>query len=141
MSAALIVMGSASRDYTVVVDRHPLPGETLLGGDIVIGGGGKGANQAVAAARAGVTPVFLASFGDDTTGHELIKDLADGGVDVSHVTLTTEAPTGVALITVATSGENSIVVAAGANSHLDAAATATIVGDLAATGTVLLAQL
>jgi len=141
MSAPLIVMGSASRDYTVVVDRHPLPGETLLGGDIVTGGGGKGANQAVAASRAGVTPVFLASFGDDTTGHELIADLDASGVDVSHVTLTSEAPTGVALITVSKTGENSIVVAAGANSRLDADSTAALVNSLATEGTILLAQL
>ncbi|HEV7949146.1 MAG TPA: ribokinase [Glaciihabitans sp.] len=123
MTTPLIVMGSASRDYTVLVDRHPLPGETLLGGDIIIGSGGKGANQAVAASRAGGSPVFLGCFGDDTTGAELISNLDARGVDISHVTRTTQAPTGVALITVAASGENSIVVAAGANAHLTADAT------------------
>ena len=137
----MIVLGSASRDYTVIVDRHPNPGETLLGGDIITGSGGKGANQAVAAARATVRPVFLGSFGDDTTGHELIADLAAHGVDVDHVTVTRDAPTGVALITVARSGENSIVVAAGANAHLDPDATAAAIRSLAGPGTIILAQL
>jgi len=141
MSTPLIVVGSASRDYTVVVDRHPAPGETLLGGDIVTGAGGKGANQAVAAATAGVAPVFIGSFGDDSTGHELIAELSSNGVDVSHVVVTAEAPTGVALITVVTSGENSIVVAAGANAHLEPEASARIIRSLTARGTVVLAQL
>jgi ribokinase len=141
MPTPLIVVGSASRDYTVVVDRHPAPGETLLGGDIVTGAGGKGANQAVAASTAGTPPVFLGSFGDDTTGHELIAELSSNGVDVSHVATTTEAPTGVALITVVTSGENSIVVAAGANAHLEPEASAGIIRSLAGAGTVVLAQL
>ncbi|MDB4886685.1 MAG: ribokinase, partial [Gemmatimonadetes bacterium] len=141
MSTPLFVVGSASRDYTVVVDRHPQPGETLLGGDIVTGAGGKGANQAVAASAAGVPPVFIGSFGDDTTGHELIAELASRGVDVSHVVTTTEAPTGVALITVVTSGENSIVVAAGANARLQPDTSAAIIRSLAAPGSVVLAQL
>jgi len=141
VTESMIVLGSASRDYTVIVDRHPNPGETLLGGDIITGSGGKGANQAVAAARATVRPVFLGSFGDDTTGHELIADLAAHGVDVDHVTVTRDAPTGVALITVARSGENSIVVAAGANAHLDPDATAAAIRSLAGPGTIILAQL
>jgi len=141
MSTSLIVVGSASRDYTVVVDRHPAPGETLLGGDIVTGAGGKGANQAVAASTAGVRPVFVGSFGDDSTGHELIAELDANGVDVSQVVTTTAGPTGVALITVVTSGENSIVVAAGANAHLEPEASAAIIRSLAAPGTVVLAQL
>ncbi|PRY68821.1 ribokinase [Glaciihabitans tibetensis] len=139
--SALIVVGSASRDYTVIVDRHPQPGETLLGGDIVTGAGGKGANQAVAASAAGVPPVFIGSFGDDSTGHELIEELRSNGVDVSHVTTTTEAPTGVALITVVTSGENSIVVAAGANARLQPDTSAAIIRSLASPATVVLAQL
>jgi ribokinase len=141
VTESLIVLGSASRDYTVVVDRHPNPGETLLGGDIVTGSGGKGANQAVAAARATVRPTFLGSFGDDTTGHELIADLSAHGVNVDHVAITSDAPTGVALITVARSGENSIVVAAGANAHLNADDTASAISDLAGPTTIVLAQL
>ncbi|MGY6497356.1 MAG: PfkB family carbohydrate kinase, partial [Microcella sp.] len=68
MSASLIVLGSANTDYTVVVDRHPQPGETLLGGDVVVATGGKGANQALAAARAGAMPVFVGAVGDDAGG-------------------------------------------------------------------------
>lgn len=146
MSIPLIVLGSASRDYTVVVDRHPQPGETVLGGDIVTGAGGKGANQAVAAARSGLSPVFLGCFGEDSTGTELIDELASNGVDVSRVSTTTLAPTGVALITVVgsgadSSGENSIVVAAGANARLEPDATAAAVTELSGPGTVALAQL
>jgi ribokinase len=141
MTTPLIVLGSASRDYTVVVARHPQPGETLLGGDIITGAGGKGANQAVAAARSGLSPVFLGCFGDDSTGVELIDELSENGVDVTHVTTTALAPTGVALITVVESGENSIVVAAGANARLDADATARVIRELAGPGTVALAQL
>jgi ribokinase len=141
MNARLIVLGSSSRDYTVVVDRHPQPGETLLGGDIITGAGGKGANQAVAAARAGLSPVFLGCFGEDSTGTELIDELSANGVDVSQVTTTSLAPTGVALITVVESGENSIVVAAGANAHLAPNATATTIRELAGPDTVARAQL
>jgi ribokinase len=137
---SLIVLGSANRDYTVMVERHPLPGETVLGGSVATGTGGKGANQAAAAARAGVRPIFLGAVGDDSTGADILEDLATAGVDASHVVRSTE-PTGIALITVARDGENTIVVAAGANATLDAAVTASTVGELATEGCVLLAQL
>lgn len=132
----LIVLGSANIDYTVVVDRRPDPGETVLAERLVMGVGGKGANQAVAAARAGVSPVFLAAVGPD--GSDLLDTLLRRGVDVSRVQHTTE-PTGIALITVGADGENTIVVAAGANGRLDAAATAERVREL--DPDVLLAQL
>jgi len=132
----LIVLGSANIDYTVVVDRRPEPGETVLANQLVMGVGGKGANQAVAAARAGVTPVFLAAVGPD--GSDLVETLRGRGVDVSHVQHCTD-PTGIALITVGPDGENSIVVAAGANARLDAAASAQRVREL--DPDVLLAQL
>ena len=141
MTASLIVLGSANVDYTVVVDRHPQPGETLLGGDIVTGSGGKGANQALAAARAVGLPVFLGAVGADPAGRALLDVLGSGGVDVSNVSSIADAPTGVALITVAHDGENTIVVAAGANGRLDAETIAARVAELAGPGTVLLAQL
>jgi ribokinase len=137
---SLIVLGSANRDYTVMVERHPLPGETILGGSVVTGTGGKGANQAAAAARAGVRPIFLGAVGDDSTGADILADLESVGVDTSHV-VRSAAPTGVALITVARDGENTIVVAAGANATLDAADTASSIKELATEGCVLLAQL
>jgi ribokinase len=137
VSAPLVVLGSANRDYTVVVERHPQPGETVLGGAASVATGGKGANQAVAAASAGVDTVFLAAVGDDSVGGDILSDLEASGIDVSHVVRAPVA-TGIALITVTHSGENSIVVAAGANASLDATAVAALVTELAPG--VLLAQ-
>lgn len=140
MTSRLIVLGSANRDYTVVVDRHPLPGETVLGGPVASGTGGKGANQAAAAARAGAKPVFLAAVGDDSTGSDILADLEAVGVDVSRVVRTATA-TGVALITVTRDGENSIVVSAGANGQLEVDAVVAQVNELVSAGSVVLAQL
>lgn len=141
MSAPLVVLGSANIDYTVAVERHPRPGETVLGGDVVTATGGKGANQALAAARQGGAPVFLGAVGDDAGGRQLLDALAAGGVDVAAVEVVTGAPTGVALITLARDGENSIVVAPGANGRVSAAPVVERLRALAGTGTVLLAQL
>ena len=140
MTSRLIVLGSANRDYTVVVDRHPLPGETVLGGPAATGTGGKGANQAAAAARAGAKPVFLAAVGDDSTGADILADLQAVGVDVSRVVRSATA-TGVALITVTRDGENSIVVSAGANGTLEVGAVVAQVNELVGAGSVVLAQL
>lgn len=137
----LIVLGSANTDSTVVVERHPRPGETVMGGDVVVGTGGKGANQALAAARAGAAPVFVGAVGDDAGGAALLQALASGGVAVDLVERRTDAPTGVALITLARDGENSIVVAPGANSRLDPARVVDALAPLTDDGTVLLAQL
>jgi ribokinase len=136
----LVIVGSANRDYTVVVDRHPRPGETIIGGLITAGTGGKGANQAVAAARFGARPIFLAAIGRDSNGDELVADLETNGVDVSRIQRQA-VPTGVAFITVSKDGENSIVVSAGANELL---LPETIVGVLETTlmpGDVVLCQL
>lgn len=140
MTSRLLVLGSANRDYTVLVERHPLPGETLLGGKLSVATGGKGSNQAVAAAAAGAQPVFLGAVGSDSVGDDVLADLTRRGVDVSRVLRSGEA-TGVALITVSADGENSIVVAAGANGTLDADETAKTVAELATKDTVLLCQL
>ena len=136
----LIVLGSANRDYTVAVERPPQPGETVLGGALNIATGGKGANQAVAAARAGGKPIFLGAVGSDSVGAAILAELAARGVDVSHAH-TVDAPTGVALITVSADGENTIVVAAGANAALDATDTARTIASLADSSAVLLCQL
>lgn len=141
MSASLLVLGSANTDLTVAVERHPRPGETLLGGDLVTATGGKGANQALAAARAGAMPVMLAAVGDDANGRALLDALGAGGVDVSSVAVVADAPTGVALITLDRAGENSIVVSPGANARVDAAAVVARIDELAGPRTVLLAQL
>jgi ribokinase len=141
VTSHLIVLGSANRDYTVVVERHPQPGETVLGGAVTTGTGGKGANQAAAAALAGAKPVFVGAVGTDSTGDDILADLAAAGVDVSYVLRARDQPTGVALITVTPDGENSIVVAPGANSTITPDWAARMVGGLAADGSVVLAQL
>jgi len=113
----LLVVGSANADLVTVVDRHPSPGETVLGSDLAVHPGGKGANQAVAAARLGARTALLARVGDDAYGRMLLDSLRSAGVDTSPV-LTDDAPTGVALITVGPSGDNTIVVSPGANARL-----------------------
>ncbi|MFG3045250.1 ribokinase [Streptomyces sp. NPDC048241] len=113
----LLVVGSANADLVVGVERRPGAGETVLGGDLAVHPGGKGANQAVAAARLGARTALLARVGDDGHGRLLRDSLRSAGVDTTAV-LTGGAPTGVALITVDPSGDNSIVVSPGANARL-----------------------
>jgi ribokinase len=113
----LLVVGSANADLVIGVERRPAAGETVLGSDLVTHPGGKGANQAVAAARLGARVALLARVGDDAHGRLLGESLRAAGVDEAGV-LTGGAPTGVALITVDPSGDNSIVVSPGANARL-----------------------
>ncbi|MET8611803.1 ribokinase [Streptomyces misionensis] len=113
----LLVVGSANADLVIGVERRPGAGETVLGGDLSVHPGGKGANQAVAAARLGARTALLARVGDDGHGRLLLDSLRSAGVDPAGV-LAGGAPTGVALITVDPSGDNSIVVSPGANARL-----------------------
>jgi ribokinase len=113
----LLVVGSANADLVVGVERRPAAGETVLGSDLAVHPGGKGANQAVAAARLGARTALLARVGDDAHGRLLLDTQRAAGVDPVGV-LVGGAPTGVALITVDPSGDNSIVVAPGANGRL-----------------------
>ncbi|MDQ0792851.1 ribokinase [Streptomyces sp. B1I3] len=113
----LLVVGSANADLVVGVDRRPAAGETVLGSDLAVHPGGKGANQAVAAARLGARTALLARVGDDAHGRLLLESQRAAGVDTGGV-LVGGAPTGVALITVDPSGDNSIVVSPGANARL-----------------------
>ncbi|MBA4860555.1 ribokinase [Streptomyces sp. PSKA54] len=113
----LLVVGSANADLVIGVERRPGPGETVLGSDLAVHPGGKGANQAVAAARLGARTALLARVGDDGHGRLLLDSQRAAGVDTVGV-LTGGAPTGVALITVDPSGDNSIVVSPGANARL-----------------------
>jgi ribokinase len=113
----LLVIGSANADLVIGVGRRPAAGETVLGSDLAVHPGGKGANQAVAAARLGARTALVARVGDDSHGRILLDSLRSSGVDTSGV-LTGGAPTGVALITVDPSGDNSIVVSPGANGRL-----------------------
>ncbi|MEU6536527.1 ribokinase [Streptomyces sp. NPDC047000] len=113
----LLVVGSANADLVIAVERRPGPGETVLGSGLAVHPGGKGANQAVAAARLGGRTALLARLGHDPYGRLLLDSLRTSGVDTVGV-LVGGAPTGVALITVDPSGDNSIVVAPGANALL-----------------------
>ncbi|MDX3262442.1 ribokinase [Streptomyces sp. MI02-2A] len=113
----LLVVGSANADLVIRVERRPAAGETVLGSDLVVHPGGKGANQAVAAARLGARTALLARVGDDGHGWLLLQSQRAAGVDPAGV-LVGGAPTGVALITVDPSGDNSIVVSPGANARL-----------------------
>jgi ribokinase len=114
----VLVVGSTNTDLTVRVPRLPAPGETALGRDFRITAGGKGANQAVAAARAGASVVFVTALGTDDFGQRALENLVREGIDVSLVRRVPETPSGVALIVVDDHGENSIAVAAGANGEL-----------------------
>ncbi|QIJ62773.1 ribokinase [Streptomyces sp. JB150] len=116
----LLVVGSANADLVIGVERRPGPGETVLGSDLAVHPGGKGANQAVAAARLGARTALLARVGDDAHGRLLLDAQRAAGVDTAGV-LVGGAPTGVALITVDPSGDNSIVVSPGANGKLSPA--------------------
>ena len=118
---SILVVGSANVDLVVTADQLPKPGETLLGHRFQTFSGGKGANQAVAAARAGGKVAMIARVGTDGFGKRLVGDLAASGVDTSEIRYVDE-PSGVALIVTAANGENAIVVAPGANNRLDAAA-------------------
>ncbi|GGJ16952.1 ribokinase [Streptomyces brasiliensis] len=113
----LLVVGSANADLVIGVDRRPDAGETVLGSDLATHPGGKGANQAFAAARLGARTALLARVGDDAHGRLLLDSQRTAGVDTVGV-LVGGAPTGVALITVDPSGDNSIVVSPGANARL-----------------------
>ncbi len=113
----VLVVGSANVDLVIGVERRPGAGETVLGSDLAVHPGGKGANQAVAAARLGARTALLARVGDDANGRLLLESQQNAGVDTEGV-LVGGAPTGVALITVDPSGDNSIVVSPGANGRL-----------------------
>ncbi len=117
MESDVVVVGSANVDLVLPVQRIPRPGETVLAGTMTRGPGGKGANQAVASARAGARTAMVVSLGDDDGGVLLRDALGGSGVDLSLVS-TSEAPTGAAIITLDEFGENSIVVAPGANGEL-----------------------
>lgn len=118
-SPKIIVLGSVNADLVVRSPKLPCAGETVLGGEFYQAGGGKGANQAVAAARLASSPVgFIAAVGDDAFGRELIKTFRRENLVTSQVRMLDDQPTGVALIMVDAEGQNQISVASGANSLL-----------------------
>ena len=113
----IVVIGSSNTDMTVLADRLPVPGETVLGGKFAMGQGGKGANQAVAAQRLGGDVTFICKVGRDIFGENSIKEYQKDGMDTSKV-MYSDQPSGVALISVDTHAENCIVVASGANGDI-----------------------
>ncbi len=116
----IVVVGSINLDISIPVGHLPAPGETVLGGDALWSPGGKGANQAVAAARLGRRVAMVGAVGDDTAGTDLLAGLRKDLIDVSGVSVLNDVPTGVATIAVDAAGENSIVVSSGANARVSA---------------------
>ena len=117
-SPRIVVVGSANTDLVVQADRLPRPGETVLGGDLITAQGGKGANQAVAAARLGADVTFVARIGGDAFGGETRRALQAEGLDLQYLVDDPEAPSGVAMIVIGPDGQNLIAVAPGANRRL-----------------------
>ncbi len=118
MTPTLVVIGSINMDLVVRAPRLPRLGETILGRDFRTFPGGKGANQAVAAARLGGAVRMVGRVGQDAFGEALLETMAKDGVDISYVTRDPDSASGVALITVEEGGDNAIVVAPGANGKL-----------------------
>jgi len=130
MKNKIVVIGSSNTDMVLKTERFPKLGETILGGEFFLFQGGKGANQAVAAARLGGQVSFICKVGNDVFGNNAVKHYGHEGIDVSGVLIEGNAPTGVAVITVNKAGENSIIVASGANALLS-------VNDIKSSGNVL----
>lgn len=118
MSNRIVVVGSINADLNLHVERHPAPGETLLGSGGNITAGGKGANQAVAAALQGAEVAFIGAVGNDPYAEPALEFLRSSGVDLSAVS-ESEETTGLAVITISQDGENNIVVIPGANALVD----------------------
>ena len=117
----IVVIGSSNTDMVVKTSHLPAGGETVLGGTFFMNAGGKGANQAVAAARYGNRVVFVAKTGDDLFGKQVLKSLEQDNIVTDYIFVDKENPSGVALITIDSEAENCIVVAPGANMSLSPA--------------------
>jgi ribokinase len=140
-AGTVVVVGSINMDLTVRVEELPRPGQTVLGGDVVHGTGGKGANQAVAASRAGATSLLIGAVGEDAAGAAALAALAAEGVDTSGVRRVPQRPTGTALIVVDRAGENQIAVASGANRNLTGSVVRELLKPLQAKRVVVLSSL
>lgn len=115
---SIIIVGSSNTDMVITAPRIPAPGETILGGSFMVAPGGKGANQAVAAARLGADVTFVARIGMDMFGDEALRHYSEDGINTQYIVRDSEAPSGIAMIMVDEKGENAISVASGANMHL-----------------------
>lgn len=114
----IVVIGSSNTDMVIRTRKFPLPGETILGGDFFIFPGGKGGNQAVAAARLGGSVTLIAKVGNDIFGNQALENFRKEGINTDFISHDAKNPSGVALITVDQNGENTIVVAQGSNKTL-----------------------
>jgi len=114
----VLIIGSSNMDLNIYSERFPNPGETVTGGTFKQFLGGKGANQAVAAVRSGANTVFIGKIGMDSFGNQMISQLAEEVIDMSHIIRDTEEASGVAFILIDSKGENMISVAPGANFKL-----------------------
>ena len=117
----ILVIGSSNTDMVIKADRLPLPGETVIGGRFFMNPGGKGANQAIAAARLGGKVTLICKTGNDIFGKQSVELFKSEGINTNYLFSDTKNPSGVALITVDANGENCIVVASGANASLSPA--------------------
>jgi ribokinase len=138
MRSEIVVVGSLNADLVTRLDRFPAPGQTVAALDFAVHAGGKGANQAYAAARLEGKVSMVGCLGQDAYGELLAQSLRDVGVNLSGVTREPDAPTGLALIALDASGENQIVIVAGANARLDPARLEVSESRLAAAAVVLL---
>ncbi|MVM32967.1 ribokinase [Spirosoma sp. HMF4905] len=138
MPNQILVIGSSNTDMVVKTQKLPAPGETVLGGTFFMNPGGKGANQAVAAARLGGQVTFVAKVGDDIFGQQAVTGFQQEGINTRYILTDAEHPSGVALINVDASGENCITVAPGSNAHLQANETAEALQTMASDTLVLL---
>ena len=136
-AGTVVVVGSINVDQVVTVDRLPLPGETLIGSSMTLSPGGKGANQAVAAARRGARTVMIGAVGDDGRADDALPHLRSSGVDVGGVD-TVPGPTGLAVVSVGGDSENTIVVVPGANGAVSASFVGGHAGALAEAAVVVL---
>lgn len=141
MSGRVIVAGSINTDLVIRTPRFPVPGETLAGSSFAVSGGGKGANQAIAAARFGASVSFVGSVGDDAYGNARIAAFEAEKIDISQVRRMPETPSGIALILVDDAGSNSIVIIAGANGAVSAALLDQVLPKLVEPGDVVCCQL
>ncbi|MFC1726563.1 ribokinase [candidate division KSB1 bacterium] len=114
----IVVVGSSNTDMVIKMERLPGPGETVIGGDFILAAGGKGANQAVAAARLGGDVTLVARIGTDIFGKQAVQNFQKEGINTDYVIKDEANPSGAALIFVDRKGENSIAVASGSNCKL-----------------------
>jgi ribokinase len=117
----ILIIGSTNTDMVVKTKRFPKDGETVLGGDFLMNPGGKGANQAVAAARLGANVTFVTKLGNDIFGQQTLANLKKERIDTSQIIIDSDSTSGIALITVNDKGENNIVVSPGANMKIQVA--------------------